>query len=253
MIRAYNGNCLEVMDDLIAQGVRVDAVICDPPYGTISCGWDSVIPFPEMWERLDKITKPTAAVVLFGSEPFSTLLRASNIKDYKYDWYWVKNKVTGFVQCKNKPMKNIELISVFSKGTTGHVGKSKNRMTYNPQDLIEVNKTKKNGKGKFGTIAREWSGMQDTYTQEFTNYPKMVINFKSDTDLVHPTQKPAALLEYLVKTYTNPGETVLDFTDGSRTTGVACYNTGRDYIGIELDEGYYKAGNARIEALESNI
>ena len=225
----------------------IDLILTDPPYGTTACKWDSVIPFEPMWKQLNRIIKKNGVIVLFGSEPFSSALRMSNIKNYKYDWYWVKNKVTGFVQCKNKPMKNIELISVFSEGTTVHKSQSKNRMTYNPQGVIRVDKVKKNGRRKFGTIAGRRPSHKDTYVQEFTNYPKMVIEFKSDTKCEHPTQKPVALMEYLIKTYTNENETVLDFTMGSGTTGVACRKLNRNFIGIELDKTYFEIAENRIK------
>ena len=184
MINLIKGDCLEVMDELIEAGTKVDAIITDPPYGTTDCKWDSIIPFDKMWLRLNKLIKHNGAIVLFGSEPFSSALRMSNIKNYKYDWYWKKNKVTGFTQCKNKPMKDIELISIFSEGTTVHKTQSKNRMTYNPQDLIKLNKVKKNGKGKFGTINGKRPSHKETYIQEFTGYPRMIIDFKSDTKTV---------------------------------------------------------------------
>jgi len=244
-IKLIQGDCLQVMDSLISQGIKVDAIITDPPYRTTACKWDSIIPFDEMWGRLNKLIKPNGAIVLFGSEPFSSALRMSNIKNYKYDWYWKKNKVTGFTHCKNKPMKDVELVSIFSEGTTVHKSQSKNRMTYNPQDLIRVDKTCKNGNGKFGTINGKRPSHKETYTQEFTNYPKMIIDFKSDTKLSHPTQKPVALMEYLIKTYTNENETVLDFTMGSGSTGVACKNTNRKFIGIEMDEKYFEIAEKR--------
>jgi len=244
MIDLKFGDCLELMKNI--EPTSVDAIITDPPYGTTDCKWDSVIDLGLMWEQLNRIIKPNGAIVLFGSEPFSSALRMSSIKNYKYDWYWKKNKVTGFTQCKNKPMKNIELISIFSKGTTVHKSQSKNRMTYNPQDIIRIDKTRKNGKSKFGTISGKRPSHQDTYKQQFTNYPKMVIDFKSDTNLIHPTQKPVALMEYLIKTYTNEGETVLDFTMGSGTTGVACKNLNRNFIGIEKDENYFEIATNRI-------
>ena len=244
MTELIQGDCITEMQKI--ESSSVDAIITDPPYGTTACKWDSVIDFGLMWGQLNRVIKPNGAIVLFGSEPFSSALRMSNIKNYKYDWYWKKNKVTGFTQCKNKPMKNIELISIFSKGTTVHKSQSKNRMTYNPQDIIRIDKTRKNGKSKFGTINGKRPSHQDTYKQQFTNYPKMVIDFKSDTNLIHPTQKPVALMEYLIKTYTNEGETVLDFTMGSGTTGVAAKNLNRSFIGIEQDPNYFKIAEERI-------
>ncbi len=241
-----NGDCLEVMKKLIEQGIKVDAIITDPPYGTTACKWDSIIPFDEMWERLNKLIKPNGAIVLFGSEPFSSALRMSNIKNYKYDWVWVKNRKTGFTNAKKMPMRCVENIHIFYKSLP----------TYNPQGLIRINKKVKNGisvggntlrtdikesaeKGSLRTEGKE-------YVQEFTNYPNQVINIKSETKTVHPTQKPVALMEYLIKTYTNENETVLDFTMGSGTTGVACKNLNRNFIGIELDKEYFKIAEKRI-------
>ena len=249
-VQLYKGDCLELMK-AIPSG-SVDAIITDPPYGTTDCKWDSIIPFDLMWEQLNRIIKPNGAIVLFGSEPFSTHLRMGNLENYKYDIYWLKNKVTGFTQAKNKPMKNLELISVFSDGTTVHKTQSKNRMTYNPQGLTLINKVKKNGKGKFGNIAGARPSHKDDYIQEFTNYPKMTVDFEVEHGL-HPTQKPVPLLEYLIKTYTNEGDTVLDFTMGSGSTGVACVNTFRKFIGVEMDKNYFEIASKRIaEAQELN-
>jgi DNA modification methylase len=194
----YNGEALEVMDKLIAEGVVVDAIITDPPYGTTACKWDSVIDFEEMWERLNKLIKPNGAIVLFGSEPFSSALRMSNIKNYKYDWVWV-NKVT----------------------------KQGSKITDNI------------GGGKRKT----------SYIQTHTNYPRNILEFSKDRPSTHPTQKPVALMEYLIKTYTNEGDTVLDFTMGSGSTGVACKNTNRKFIGIEMDKGYFGIAKKRIEGV----
>lgn len=243
MINLLHGDCLELMKT-IPDG-SIDLILTDPPYGTTACKWDSVIPFEPMWAELKRIIKPNGAIVLFGSEPFSTYLRMGNLENYKYDIYWLKNKVTGFTQAKNKPMKNLELISVFSDGTTVHKTQSKNRMTYNPQGLTLLNKVKKNGKGKFGSIAGARPSHKDDYVQEFTNYPKMTVDFEVEHGL-HPTQKPVALLEYLIKTYTQENETVLDFTMGSGSTGVACVNTNRKFIGIEMDDKYFQIAKERL-------
>ena len=231
-IQLYNGDCLEVMTKLIEQGVKVDAIITDPPYGTTACKWDSVIPFDEMWGRLNKLIKPNGAIVLFGSEPFSSDLRMSNIKEYKYDWYWKKgNSKTGHLNTKRRPMFNIETISVF------------NSKSYNPQGLIPYGKITKRGHN--GDCYAE---SKNENFQEFTNYPTHLLDFSKDGKL-HPTQKPVALMEYLIKTYTNEGDTVLDFTMGSGSTGVACKNTNRKFIGIELDENYFNIAKERIESL----
>ena len=252
-MKLYNEDCLIAMDRMIEDGVKVDAIITDPPYGTTACKWDSVIPFDLMWEQLKRVIKPDGAIVLFGSEPFSSALRISNIKDYKYDWYWLKSKPTGFVHAKNKPLKNVELISVFSDGTTVHKSQSKNRMTYNPQNLIRINKKMKSSVNKFGTINGKRPSHQDTFIQEYTNYPRMTIDIQIETKPIHPTQKPVALMEYLIKTYTNEGELVLDFTAGSFTTGVACQNTNRDFIGIEMDDNYFKIGSDRMAENKKRI
>ena len=237
----HQGDCLEVMDRLIEQGVKVDAIITDPPYGTTACKWDSVIPFEPMWERLNKLIKPNGAIVLFGSEPFSSALRMSNIKNYKYDWVWEKSKATGHLNCKKRPLVKHEIISVFYK----------NQCLYNPQDLIKKEKhtiSKGNrgskGNGSSGDCYREAT---KDYIQEYGNYPKSIKFFQVDMKAeYHPTQKPVALMEYLIKTYTNENETVLDFTCGSGTTGVACKNLNRDFIGIELDEKYFEIAKDRI-------
>lgn len=254
--KLYNGDCLEVMDKLIEQGLKVDAIITDPPYGTTSCKWDNAIPFDAMWERLNKLIKPTGAIVLFGSEPFSSELRMSNIKKFRHEWYWNKINAGNFVQAKNHPLKIVENIMVFSK----------NKVNYNPQMNINTeeytkklkakHKNKKESsmtqtvEDKYFTMA---SGKFKIQTDESVSYPKNILtvskfsNECNSRNRVHPTQKPVELLEYLIKTYTNEGELILDFTAGSGSTGVGCINTNRRFIGIELDEGYYNIAKERIE------
>ena len=210
--------------------------------GTTACKWDSAIPFEPMWKQLDRIIKPNGAIVLFGSEPFSSALRISNIKNYKYDWVWEKSRATDFVNANNKPMKKHENISVFSLGTTAN--KSLRKMNYFPQGLIESEKKiKRTSRGFQG----ERPNQKDEYISKFKNYPTSILEFNSEGKTVHPTQKPVALLEYLIKTYTLEGETVLDFTMGSGSTGVACLNTNRNFIGIELDEGYFNIAQNRLK------
>jgi len=243
MIDLRQGDCLELLKD-IPDG-SVDLILTDPPYGTIASAWDKTVSAELMWAELKRIIKPNGCIALFGSEPFSTLLRVSNIEQYKYDWYWLKNKVTGFTQAKKKPMKNLELISIFTDGTTVHASQSKNRMTYNPQGLVSCDKKMTNGDSKFGTINGKRPSHKKEYTQSFTNYPKMTLNFDGEQGY-HPTQKPVPLLEYLIKTYTDEDETVLDFTMGSGSTGVACVNTNRKFIGVELDPDYFKIAQDRI-------
>jgi DNA modification methylase len=241
MIDLYKGDCLTVMDELVAKGVVVDAIITDPPYGTTACKWDSVIPFPEMWERLNKLIKPNGAIVLFGSEPFSSALRMSNIKNYKYDWVWEKNLKTGNLNAKRMPMGGHELIHVFAKKSP----------TYNPQKRKRTTEVKSGNKKNSKTSV--YGNQREDYidNQSDTINPDTVIkNIKcvhNSSGKVHPTQKPVALMEYLIKTYTNEGELVLDFTMGSGTTGVACKNLGRDFIGVEMDDKYFETAKKRIK------
>ena len=232
------GDCLEVMDKLIEEGVVVDAIITDPPYGTTKCKWDSVIPFDDMWQKLNKLIKPNGAIALFGSEPFSSALRMSNIKNYKYDWIWEKSKATGFALAKKRPLKAHEIVHIFAN----------NKEVYYPQ--------KTDGKPYKAKLGKKESVEMSTGKTRYDNkdgkrYPRSVQYFKtSETErngFSHPTQKPVALMEYLIKTYTNENELVLDFTMGSGTTGVACKNLGRDFIGIEKDDNYFKIAKERLE------
>lgn len=240
-IQIFNGDCLEVMDNLIQQEIKVDAIITDIPYGTTRCKWDSIIPFEEMWKRIKEIRKPTTPIVLFGSEPFSSYLRLSNIKEYKYDWKWEKTQATGFFNVKKQPMRCIEDICVFyqkqclynPQKTEGH--KPVNSYT---KYLSTVNKTE-----VYGKCTKELSGGGNT-----DRFPRQLLTYSSDkqTCYLHPTQKPLELMEYLVKTYSNENDLVLDFTMGSGTTGVACKKLNRDFIGIELDENYFNIAKERI-------
>lgn len=241
-IKLYNDECLARMEKLIKKGVKVDAVITDPPYGTTACKWDSIIPLQEMWEKLNKLIKPNGAIVLFGSEPFSSALRMSNIKNYKYDWIWQKTRVSHFAQAPYRPLTITEDIVVFSFG--GVSKNAKNRMKYNPQGTKKCNVV---CRGKGHSDHRPSKIIQDNYVQTQTGYPKQIIQFKSDSAKLHPTQKPVALMEYLIKTYTNENELVLDFTMGSGTTGVACKNLNRRFIGIEKDKEYFKIAKNRIK------
>jgi site-specific DNA-methyltransferase (adenine-specific) len=235
-IELIQGDCLEKMKD-IADG-SVDAVLADPPYGTTACKWDSVIPFEPMWEQLNRIIKSNGAIVLFGSEPFSSALRMSNIKNYKYDWVWDKKVASNSQLCKYQPLKVTELIHIFSKKT--HL--------YYPQglkkcDILRSNKNRSKGVGHLGSEKK-----RKTFKQTKTNYPKNILKFKPhNLQRLHPTQKPVALMEYLIKTYTNENGTVLDFTMGSGTTGVAAKKLNRNFIGIELDKEYFEIAKRRIE------
>ena len=242
-IQLFKGDCLEIMKDIPSGSV--DAIITDPPYGTTACRWDSVIPFDLMWEQLNRIIKPNGAIVLFGSEPFSSALRMSNIKNYKYDWKWIKNRYGNFILASCQPIKEQEDILVFSLG--GASTTSKIKMKYNPQftgpqkNNSQVHIETKNSLGK-SSIGYEFKRNINKGA-----FPKNVLNFNFDKDRLHPTQKPVLLMEYLIRTYTNEGETVLDFTMGSGTAGVACLNTNRNFIGIEMDDNYFTIAEKRIK------
>lgn len=239
------GNCLEMMRD-IPDG-SVDMVLTDPPYGTTVCKWDSVIPFEPMWEQLKRVTKKNGAIVMTAAQPFTSALIMSNAEMFKYCWVWAKNAPAGFAQAKNKPMSKHEDVAVFSLAKTGHVNQCKNRMVYNPQGVIPFGKEMKNSKSYKGSAFEARKNARSSYVQEFTGYPDSVINIPVERSGIHPTQKPVALMEYLIKTYTNEGETVLDFTMGSGTTGVAAKNLDRSFIGIELDENYFNIAKDRIQ------
>ena len=239
MYKLYNGDCLEIMDRLIEEGIKVDCILTDPPYGTTACKWDTVIPFDKMWERLNKLIKPNGAIVLFGSEPFSSALRMSNIKNYKYDWIWEKEQGINQLNAKKMPLRNSENISVFYK----------KQCTYNPQfkkgTPYKTNRCtySKNIESTYGKQANKVITTNEGY-----RYPLTIIKFNRELkNRYHSTQKPIKLMEYLIKTYTNENEIVLDFTMGSGSTGVACMNTNRKFIGIELDNNYFDIASKRIE------
>lgn len=231
----YQGDCLERMKS-IPDG-SVDMILTDLPYGTTACKWDSIIPFEPLWEQYKRVIKKNAAIVLFGSEPFSSYLRLSNITWFKYDWIWDKKKSGNPLLSKIQPLKTFETVSVFGEG----------RVNYYPI-MVERDKPKSRGKNK-GTTS-DITNNAFTEDKIYTHfYPKAIIEFSnaSQKERFHPTQKPVALLEYLIKTYSNEGETVLDNTMGSGSTGVACANTNRNFIGIELDENYFNIAKERIE------
>ena len=222
--------------------------------GTTACKWDSIIPFDEMWLRLNKLIKPNGAIVLFGSEPFSSALRMSNIKNYKYDWIWNKKSASNSFMCNKMPLNNVELISIFYKRLP----------TYNPQ-MVFGEKWKRGGRSEkksaiYG-VTRTFASKNDVSNLKF---PKRILTQSlqsseaSNGKKVHPTQKPVALMEYLIKTYTNENEIVLDFTMGSGTTLVACKNLNRKGIGIELDKKYYdiavnRVKNGEVTKQEENL
>lgn len=243
------GDCLDRMREI--EDGCVDMVLCDLPYGTTACKWDSVIPFEPLWREYRRVTKPNAAIVLTASQPFTSALVMSNPTMFKYEWVWRKSRPTGHAHAKNKPMKDHENVLVFSAGTTVHANQSSSRMLYQPQGLESVRILKKQDTpGRFamgsGATISTRPGTKTQHMQEATGYPRSVIEFPSVSQGVHPTQKPVALMEYLIRTYTHEGETVLDNTMGSGTTGVACVNTGRKFFGIERDPDYFAIAERRI-------
>ena len=247
------GDCLERMKE-IPDG-SIDMILCDLPYGTTACKWDNIIPFEPLWAQYKRIIKDNGAIVLFGSEPFSTILRMSNLKGYKYDWIWNKEQAGNFIQAKNSPLKTTENITVFTKNGE--------RPNYYPimEAAKEENKrpaSEKSQKSKFlGKVSNGIFKRGENYNEDL-RFPKVLLTFNArqkecnNLNRVHPTQKPVALLEYLIKTYTNEGETVLDNTMGSGSTGVACVNTDRKFIGIEMDEKYYDISCKRIKDVISD-
>lgn len=231
MIDLRHGDCLELMKDIPDKSI--DMILCDLPYGTTACKWDIVIPFNKLWEQYNRIIKDNGAIVLFGKQPFTSKLIVSNIKDFKYSLVWLKDNHDNPMMAKKRILNITEDINLFYK----------KQCTYNPQGIIRVNKITKQGRGN--SLARQENGVRE-YLQEYSNYPRNILEFKRDLPNIHPTQKPVALLEYLIKTYTNEGDTVLDNCMGSGSTGVACVNTNRNFIGIELSEEYYNIAKERI-------
>lgn len=253
-VSLYQGDCLDIMPTLPA--ASVDLVLCDLPYGTTACKWDAVIAPARLWPEYIRVTKSNAAVLLNGSQPFTSALGASNLSMLKYAWVWEKARPTDFLQAKHKPLKGFEDILVFYR----------ERPVYHPQGTTAIDRAVKNT----GTKARGRNGSKDNadhsfhgtvtgadendcYKQTVTGYPRGIIRFAQDSNALHPTQKPVALMEYLIRTYTNPGDTVLDNCMGSGTTGVACVNTGRSFIGIEKDPGYFTTASARIAAVQKEV
>jgi len=242
MLKLIQGNCLDAMATL-PDGC-VDMVLCDLPYGTTACKWDAVIPFEPLWAEYRRLCR--GAVVLTASQPFTTALAASNLKDFRYTWVWNKVFAGNFVQAKRMPLRTHEDILVFSFD-----GKTP---AYRPQMTQRDVPIRKGGNKQSQAIPIRQTEASEAFGQsckEYTDkHPITILEFSSrDGERgLHPTQKPVALMEYMVKTYTNPGDVVLDNTMGSGTTGVACMNTGRGFIGIELDEGYFQIAKSRIEA-----
>lgn len=239
-IKLLQGDCLELMKDI--PNKSIDMILCDLPYGTTACKWDTVIPFDKLWKEYNRVTKDNAAIVLFGTEPFSSYLRISNINQYRYDIIWEKERVTNFFFVKKQIAKCHEVISIFYK----------KQPTYNPQ--MQYIEGKKAWKRKGGTLMKNslYEG-QDMIEKDREGselrYPRSVQKFSMHNNgLLHPTQKPVDLLEFLIKTYTNENDLVLDNCMGSGSTGVACKNLHRNFIGIELDEEYFNVAKERIES-----
>lgn len=240
MIDLRRGDCLELMKDIPDKSI--DMILCDLPYGTTACKWDIVIPFDKLWEQYNRIIKDNGVIALFGAEPFSSKLRMSNIKNYKYDWVWDKTQGANYLCAKKQPLKVHENIIIFYK----------KQSTYNP---IMTNAEKKNIRPIKDNSLSNITNTVQKHSKDYNKnlrYPKSIIiescNQKECNKLrrIHPTQKPVALLEYLIKTYTNEGDVVLDNCMGSGSTGVACVNTNRNFIGIELDENYFNIAKERI-------
>lgn len=240
MIQLLQGDCLELMKD-IPDG-SVDMILCDLPYGTTACKWDRIIPFEPLWEQYKRIIKDNGAILMFGSEPFTSMLINSNIKMFRYDLIWDKKKGCDFLNANRKPLKSHENICVFYKKSP----------VYNKQYWFSKPYAKING-NRIHTTCYGRSHNVDTESTDGIRNPLSILSFARDASRQHPTQKPVALLEYLVKTYTNEGDTVLDNCMGSGSTGVACINTGRNFIGMELDENYFNIAKTRIEDAQKAV
>lgn len=235
----FQGDCLEIMQHIPDKSV--DMILCDLPYGTTACKWDVIIPFDKLWAAYERIIKDNGAIILFASQPFTSALGASKIELLKYSWVWEKSRPTGHLNAKHQPLTGFEDVLVFYK----------KKPLYNPQGLTQVNLVVKNSasdlrRNKNNVTSTVSGRLKESYTQTFSNYPRGILRFQSENNRVHPTQKPEALLEYLIKTYTNVNEVVLDNTMGSGSTGVACVNTQRNFIGIEKDDKYFAIAEDRI-------
>ena len=252
-IKLYYGDCIEKMK--LIPDDSVDLVLCDLPYGTTKCKWDTVIDIKSLWDHYKRIVKkPSGSILLFGQQPFTSMLVSSNYEWFKYNMIWKKNKTTQFLLANYRPMRCTEDICVFSKGGAAAASRKKGNMTYNPQGLEPVNIKKKNSAKRIGKMLNQLHHLgpnnkltgNSEYTQKFKNYPNEILEFSIENDTIHETQKPVLLIEHLIKTYSNEGETVLDNAMGSGTTGIGCINTNRKFIGIELLDKYYKLSKYRI-------
>ncbi|WP_077297424.1 DNA-methyltransferase [Virgibacillus pantothenticus] len=235
--KIYKEDCLVGMREIPDKSI--DMILCDLPYGTTSCKWDEIIPLDKLWEQYERIIKDNGAIILTSKEPFTSVLRSSNLKIFKQPLVWVKDNFDNPMQAKRRHLNIFEDISIFYK----------KQCTYNPQGLIEVNTITKQGRSN--TLVDKRGSRKTEYKQQYTNYPKNILTYKRDGNHVHPTQKPIALFEYLIRTYSNKDETILDNCIGSGTTAVAAINTDRNFIGFEIESEYVEIANKRIqEALE---
>jgi len=253
-IKICNGDCLEVMKQIDDNSINL--ILCDLPYGTTKCKWDSIIDIDKLWEEYKRILiKPSGVVVLFGQQPFTSKLISGNYEWYKYNFIWKKNKTTQYLLANYRPMKCTEDICVFSPGGAASASKEKGNMVYNPQNLKPVNIVKKNSQKRIGKMLNQSHHLGPNnklisdieYKQKFTNYPTEILEFDIESDTIHETQKPIKLIEYLIKTFSNENDMVLDNTMGSGTTGIGCVNTNRKFIGIELENKYFELSKERIE------
>lgn len=244
MIKLIQGDCLDVMKDIHSQSV--DLILTDPPYGTLACKWDSIIPLKPMWEQLKRIIKLRGAIVLCGTEPFSSSLRNSNISEYKYDWIWCKENGSNFATVKYQPFRVHELLSVFGNFPTSYT--KKGIKNYNPQ-MTKGEKYHVKRKALAREQMRSGVHKETELENKGERYPISILNFNTVRGGIHRTQKPVPLMEYMINTYTHEGDTVLDFAMGSATTGVGCFNLKRDFIGIELDKLIFEGAQKRISDL----
>ena len=251
----YLGDCLEKMNSISDDSI--DLVLCDLPYGTTKCKWDSIIDMDKLWEHYRRVLKkPCGVVVLFGQQPFSSMVVSSNYKWFKYNLIWKKNRTTRYLLANYRPMTCTEDVCVFSPGGAAAASRHKGNMTYNPQGLKPVEIKKKNSSSRIGKMLNQPHHLgpnnkligDSEYTQKFTNYPNEILEFGIESTPIHETQKPIDLIEHLIKMYSNPGDIVLDNTMGSGTAGVGCLNTGRKFIGIEMDEKYFQMSVERIQS-----
>ena len=249
-----NGECIEVMKLLIKKGIKVHAILTDLPYQTTTCSWDNVIPFEPMWECINSLIEGYGAICLFGCEPFSSALRLSNLSMYKYDWIWHKSSCSNFIAANYQPRRTYEIISVFSKGVASF-SKKGNNMTYLPQmgeETKHITKVYEDKECRKAFSKKSKEGYKLVHSNKGRKFPESIIYFPSDSKKVHPTQKPVALMEYLIRTYSKENDTILDFTAGSFTTAIACRNVGnRKFIGIEKDEEIFDTGIKRYKGENS--